>query len=205
MRETGLQPPQDPVATWVPLDCTGSGHFGLTRSCMPVQGCRPPEFLRREHPGSLALLDGRTQAGHRRVASEPVLSSSNTVTMVISTLYLPATTANIQHQPAPTGGVCAGQGNYPGMTSTVRWWLLVVAKPQVQVLRRPEPRHCSVLAARAQSRSGRRATSNRGCAAAAVVTNQATHGPHVEPDARGPAEHIAGARRPAPRQASGIA
>ena len=91
------------------------------------------------------------------------------------------------------------------MTSTVRWWLLVVARPQVQVLRRPEPRHCAALTARAQSRSGRTATSNRGCAAAAVATNQAIHGPHAEPDTPGPAEHIAGARRPAPRQASGIA
>jgi hypothetical protein len=103
---------------------------------MPVQGCRPPEFPRREHPGSLALLDGRTQAGHRRVASEPVLPSSNAVTMIISTLYLPATTANVQHQPAPTRSVCASQTDCPAMTSTVRWWLLGIARPQASTPRR---------------------------------------------------------------------
>jgi hypothetical protein len=29
MQEVKLQPFEDPVATWVPVDCTGSGHFGL--------------------------------------------------------------------------------------------------------------------------------------------------------------------------------
>jgi hypothetical protein len=31
------------LSTWVPLDCTGSGHFGLPGSCVPMQSCRPQE------------------------------------------------------------------------------------------------------------------------------------------------------------------
>ena len=47
--------------------------------------------------------------------------------MVISTLYLTGTAANVQHQHAPTRVVCAGQRKCPALTSTVRWWLLGIA------------------------------------------------------------------------------
>lgn len=40
--------------------------------------------------------------------------------MVISTLYLPGTTTNIQHQYAPAGSVCAGHQECSVMTGTVR-------------------------------------------------------------------------------------
>jgi hypothetical protein len=54
--------------------------------------------------------------------------------MVISTFYLPGSAANIQYQYAPTGGVYAGQRKSSAMTSTVRWWLLGIARPQVRIL-----------------------------------------------------------------------
>ncbi len=38
--------------------------------------------------------------------------------MVISTLYLPGTAANVQHQHAPARGVCTGQKKCPAMAST---------------------------------------------------------------------------------------
>jgi hypothetical protein len=40
--------------------------------------------------------------------------------MVISTLYLPETAANIQYQYALTRGVWAGQAEHSAMTGTVR-------------------------------------------------------------------------------------
>jgi hypothetical protein len=40
--------------------------------------------------------------------------------MVISTLYLPGTTANAQYQYAPTRTVWAGEGKNSAMTNTVR-------------------------------------------------------------------------------------
>jgi hypothetical protein len=55
--------------------------------------------------------------------------------MVISTLYLPGTAANVQHQHEPARGVCAGQEKRSAMTSTIRWWLLVIASSQVRALR----------------------------------------------------------------------
>ena len=40
--------------------------------------------------------------------------------MIISTLYLPETTVNVQHQHVLSGSICAGQEKRSVMTSTVR-------------------------------------------------------------------------------------
>jgi hypothetical protein len=47
--------------------------------------------------------------------------------MVISTLYLPETAANVQYQEAPARGVCADQKKCSAMTGTARWWFPVIA------------------------------------------------------------------------------
>lgn len=69
--------------------------------------------------------------------------------MIVSTLYLPRTAVNLQHQHATARDVCADQDMYSVMTGTVRWWLLVIARPQVS---NPVQR-----ALRAQHRHGRAA------------------------------------------------
>jgi hypothetical protein len=40
--------------------------------------------------------------------------------MIISTLYLPGTAANVQYESAPTRGVSAAHTRCPGMISIVR-------------------------------------------------------------------------------------
>ena len=48
------------------------------------------------------------------------LSLPATIAMIISTLYLPETTANIQHQPVLSRRDSAGQTKCSVMTGTVR-------------------------------------------------------------------------------------
>ncbi len=38
-----FSPSRTRLPTWVPVDCTGTRHFGLAESYMPMQGCRPPD------------------------------------------------------------------------------------------------------------------------------------------------------------------
>ena len=40
--------------------------------------------------------------------------------MIVSTLYLPGTAANVQYQSAPTGGMSAGRKGCPDMTGIIR-------------------------------------------------------------------------------------
>jgi hypothetical protein len=55
--------------------------------------------------------------------------------MIVSTLYLPETTGNIQHQHVPMIGIRPGQKECSVMASTVRWWPLIIARSQLGVLR----------------------------------------------------------------------
>jgi hypothetical protein len=41
--------------------------------------------------------------------------------MIVSTVYLPGTTVNVQHQDASTRSICAGRKRCPYMIGTVRW------------------------------------------------------------------------------------
>jgi hypothetical protein len=86
-------------------------------------------------------------------------------------LYLPGTTVNLQHQPAPATGIRTAQQKCSAMTSTVRWWLLVIARPQVRVLRRPQPQHC----ARPRPVGGPAATEM-------LPQRTRHHGPHADPN-----------------------
>ncbi len=56
--------------------------------------------------------------------------------MIVSTVYLPGTTVNVQHQHALTRSICAGHKRCPCMIGTVRWWFLVIARSQVGALHR---------------------------------------------------------------------
>lgn len=51
--------------------------------------------------------------------------------MIISTPYLPETTANVRHQYVPSTSVCAGQLNSSVTTDSVREWFLIIASSQV--------------------------------------------------------------------------
>ena len=54
--------------------------------------------------------------------------------MIISTVYLPKTTVNVRYQCVPMRTVRAGQTDYSVVTGAVRYWVLLIARPQVRVL-----------------------------------------------------------------------
>src|SRR5947209_4960513 len=64
MQATELRPPQGPVATWVPLNCTGK-RAPRTGRIVRANAGLPATEGSSGGSGSPPLLDGRTQAGHR--------------------------------------------------------------------------------------------------------------------------------------------
>lgn len=73
-----------------------------------------------ESPGHSSDVAFRLESGSAGKVEQLQLNRGNAATtMVLSTLYLPGTTANVQHQHAPTGGFYAGQRECPVMTDTV--------------------------------------------------------------------------------------
>ena len=55
--------------------------------------------------------------------------------MIIPIVYLPKTTVNVRYQCVPMRSVCAGQTDYSMVTGAVRYWVLLIARSQVGVLR----------------------------------------------------------------------
>jgi hypothetical protein len=51
--------------------------------------------------------------------------------MIVSTLYLPETTANVRHQYVPSRSICADQTNCPVMAGAVQQRVLIIARSQV--------------------------------------------------------------------------
>jgi hypothetical protein len=69
--------------------------------------------------------------------------------MVIFTLYLPGTAANVQHQHAAIRGVCTDQKNRLAITGTVRRQLLESLGPRLESCAEPDTRcnrNCSFRA-----------------------------------------------------------
>ena len=56
--------------------------------------------------------------------------------MIISTFYLPETTVNLRHQHVPSRSISAGHRYCSVMIGTVRYRVLVFARPQVGALHR---------------------------------------------------------------------
>jgi hypothetical protein len=99
-------------------DCRTHNQSAFTHKSTPseIDNSLPPAGL----ASGIAPGVGLKVVGHRLAGIPSCPATGRDHPMIISTLYLPETTANVRHQRVPSRSVCAGQMNCSVMTGTVQ-------------------------------------------------------------------------------------